>query len=210
MKWFPDWSHEVAAVIASGPSANKTDVAKLKGFAKVIVVNRSVELAPWADVWYATDFMFWAQYGRRPFGGIKVGVERKVPHDMDIRKVRVPSPHTEADKRPWMLMEPRGVIGTGGNSGFQALNLCAQFGAKRILLVGFDMTLEHGSHWHGDHIDGFRNPEAELMAKWRRTLDAQANTLSEYGIDVINTSPLSALRNFRKATIEEVMGCLVS
>lgn len=202
MKWFPNWSRDIVVVIASGPSAKGQDIASLSNVARAIAVNRSIELAPWADVWYSGDTQFWATYATRPFDGLRVTVEGRMPAGVPHHTIRIADKRTQAAERAWMLMEPRGTIGTGGNSGFQGINLAAQFGARRIILVGFDMHLNDGSHWHGDHIAGLRNPEAELMEKWRRVLDAQANTLSEYGIDVVNVSPGSALRNFRKTTIE--------
>lgn len=98
-----------------------------------------------------------------------------------------------------------GVIGGGGNSGFQAVNLAAQFGVREIILVGFDMHLGDGVHWHGRHPPGLNNPRASTVARWRERLDAQAARLARLGITVLNASPTSALTAFPKTTLEAAL-----
>lgn len=106
-----------------------------------------------------------------------------------------------------LLTAPPGIIGAGGNSGFQALNLAVQWGAARILLVGYDMTLAHGIHWHGRHGAGLHNPTDRSVARWRRAFDAAADTLAALGVQVVNTSPISALRRYPKQSFQEAAGC---
>jgi hypothetical protein len=98
-------------------------------------------------------------------------------------------------------MQFDGRIGWARNSGFQAVNMAACFGATRIVLVGFDMTLEGGSHWHGDHGTGLSNPTQKRMAEWRRDMDAAASDLARIGVEAINASKVSALVNYRKAPL---------
>ena len=100
--------------------------------------------------------------------------------------------------------EPPGWIGSGRNSGFQALNLAIQFGANPILFLGLDMRLDAGSHWHGDHPPGLNNPNPEIVEVWRRIFAAEAPRLKARGIDVVNCSPGSALDCFEMANIEDV------
>jgi hypothetical protein len=108
--------------------------------------------------------------------------------------------------RDAILTDAPGVIGGGGNSGFQAINLAVQFGAARIVLVGFDMTLAHGAHWHGRHPARLNNPTMVTTAKWRERLDAVAPAFAALGIEVLNASPISALTAYRKVSIEEALG----
>jgi len=98
-----------------------------------------------------------------------------------------------------------GVIGSGGNSGFQALNLAVQFGAKRIVLVGYDMRVDAGLHWHGAHPHGLNNPSAGSVMRWAATLDAQAPLLKRLGVEVLNASPVSALKAYPKVRLEDVL-----
>lgn len=101
-----------------------------------------------------------------------------------------------------LLFNRFGEIGWGGNGGFHALNLAIQFGARRIVLVGYDMRVDHGTHWHGDHPKGMNNPAAVNVKRWRQVLDAQAGLLKEMGVEVLNASAVSALEAYPKMTLE--------
>ena len=106
-----------------------------------------------------------------------------------------------------MLFGEPGVIGDGGNSGFQAINLAAQMGASQIVLVGFDMRIDAGLHWHGRHLHGLNNPREANVLRWRRRLDDAAGSLAERGIDVVNASQVSMLKGYRMADLGEVLAC---
>lgn len=108
--------------------------------------------------------------------------------------------------RDELLMDEAGVIGWGGNSGFHALNLALQFGAARVVLVGFDMTIAAGVHWHGVHPGHLNNPTGRLLMKWAEILDRQAPRLRALGVEVLNASPASALAAYPKVTLEEAFG----
>lgn len=104
-----------------------------------------------------------------------------------------------------LLFDNWGVIGWGSNGGFQAVNLAVQFGASRIVLVGFDMSLEKGTHWHGRHASPLNNPKQAAVDKWRIELDAQAPVLASMGIEVLNASPHSRLTAFRRVPLLEAI-----
>lgn len=104
-----------------------------------------------------------------------------------------------------MLMSKFGVIGWGGNSGFHAVNLAAQFGAAAILLVGFDMRLDHGIHWHGKHGNGLNNPMTKNVERWRRAVDGCKPVLDALGIKSFNCSPISALTAYPKMSFDEAL-----
>jgi hypothetical protein len=101
----------------------------------------------------------------------------------------------------------RGVIGWGGNSGFHAINLAVQFGVSKIILIGFDMRIDQGLHWHGKHERGLNNPTKSNVKRWRNCVDGAAATLTSMGITVINASPVSALRNYPKMDLIEALEC---
>lgn len=104
------------------------------------------------------------------------------------------------------IFDRPGVVGSGGNSGFQALNLAAQFGARRILLIGFDMHLGSGVHWYGRNAwRGANNPVTTNLMRWRDGFTSQAAVLKRMGIEVVNASADSALRCFEIASIDAVL-----
>lgn len=105
-----------------------------------------------------------------------------------------------------MLFDEPGVIGSGGNSGFQAINIAAQFGATRILLIGFDMHGANGVHWYGRNVGrNMNNPLDHNYVHWRTAFDKQAKVLAAMGIEVVNASPDSALVCFEHKTIEHTL-----
>lgn len=103
-----------------------------------------------------------------------------------------------------MLFEQQGQVGDGGNSGFQCLNLVAQMAPQRIVLVGFDMRLDKGVHWHGWHEGHLGNPRNSKLPRWRRALDGAAALLTARGVEVLNASPVSTLTAYEMCDIEKV------
>jgi hypothetical protein len=96
----------------------------------------------------------------------------KLAHDTGVCATYRDVHKIEVRDHDLMLFEEPGVIGSGGNSGFQALNIAAQFGATRILLIGFDMHAAKGAHWYG--MNGWKNasnPMDTNYVHWRKALD---------------------------------------
>lgn len=192
--WFPDWTGETAVIVASGPSAAMVPLRRARGRARFIAINTSWKLAPWADVLYACDLAWWDYAKGCPaFKGLKLTVDRRAAE-------MYPDVHLVGCRKPddRFVVEPVGTVGWGGNSGFHALNLAVQFGAKRIVLVGYDMTIKAGCHWHGRHPGAMHNPTAGIAERWRRAVDAAAAVIEQLGVEVINASPVSALRSYPK------------
>lgn len=108
---------------------------------------------------------------------------------------------------PGLVVGRPGVLAWGRNSGFQAVNLAVQLGARRIVLVGFDCSLAAGVHWHGRHGRGLSNPTRPGVEKWRDALDRVAGQLAELQIEVFNASAASALRNYPKRPLLEAVTC---
>lgn len=194
-EWFPDWRGQRCAIIASGPSAKLENLDDLRDQARIIVINNSWQLAPWADVLYACDAEWWGR-NEPDFAGIKVSGLGGGDHQVEI--ARDPGGR-------WlnkMVFDHPGVIGAGGNSGFQALNLTVQFGSVDIALVGFDMQVDRGVHWHGAHPNG-KNPRPVTIDAWRAHLDNAATSLESRGVSVANCSAASALTQYKKIELGE-------
>lgn len=81
------------------------------------------------------------------------------------------------------------------NSGMRAIQFAESQGAKRILLLGFDCCTAAGTHWHGDHPDGLRNPTTETPERWQRHFDALQPLTAH--CDIINCSTNTRLTQFR-------------
>lgn len=175
-----------------------------------MAINNSWQLVPWADALYGCDANWWKinRTVADNFAGLKISQDAKCER-LFSGLIRVVHCRRNVDGRPAeILVDVPAVIGWGGNSGFQALNLAVQFGAKRIIMAGFDMTLKAGIHWHGKHPKGLNNPQERNVNRWRSALDAVAPQLSALGITVINASQVSALTAYTKMSLEEALGAL--
>lgn len=160
-----------------------------------------MRLCPWADVVYGCDGPWWQnKRGLPDFKGTKLAHDTGVCADYrDVHKI-------EVRDHDLMLFDEPGVIGSGGNSGFQAINIAAQFGASRILLIGFDMHAASGVHWYGLNVGRNRgNPLDHNYVSWREALNEQSRVLRGMGVEVINASLESALVCFEKKSIEETL-----
>lgn len=197
-KWWPDWSGETCVIVGAGPSARITPLEDVSGKARVIAINNSWKLCPWADVLYATDYRWWASNHDVPFRGLKVSGDRRSTKFEGVKLVHVRRGSDE------FVVTPQGVVAWGGNSGMQALNLAVQWGCQKIILTGIDATVEHGTHWHGDHPD-MGNPNSGTVRRWRRAIDAAAPVIAGLGVSVINVSPISTLEAYPKMTFKEAL-----
>lgn len=200
-----DWVGQTCAIIASGPSAKKAGVHLLQGKMRCIAIKENVNLAPWADVVYGCDRWWWEwRKGLPEYKGIKIAYDRtlagKYPDIQFIDIVKT------ADR---LVLDSPGVTGSGGNSGFQALNIAVSAGVKRIILIGFDMTDRSGVHWYGrNRAHGSNNPTEDNFRRWRAAFKNASAQLHELGIEVSNASQDSVLTCFKKQSVEACINTL--
>lgn len=162
------------AVLATGPSMSQELADYVRGKCKVVAVSDAYKLAPWADALVSNDRNWWDNnIAARQFAGRR------------FASVALPG-GVEALPRV-------GVFGGGLNSGLQGMRAAELLGAKRILLLGFDMA---GTHYFGPHPAPLKNTTAKRFVKHIE----QFNKWS--GCPVINCTPRSALKRFPMSTIE--------
>lgn len=207
----PEWRGETAVILASGPSLTREQCEAVRGKCRVIAVNnqgidtdcdgvRVPAFAPWADVLYAADAKWWRHYADRAlkFAGRKVTIRDTLPWP-EVYSLKQSSEHASFDPRPTHLV-------SGGNSGYQAIHLAVHFGARRIILLGYDMKegRNRRRHWFGNH-EGKLNSRGNFFG-WMRAMDKFAKVLAHMNVEVINCTADTALRSFRRAPLTEVIG----
>lgn len=203
----PEWVGQTAAILASGPSMTRAQAEAVRGRCRVIAVNNQgidtecdgvmvPALAPWADILYAADAKWWRCYHERAlkFAGRKVTIRPTLPWD-EVYSLVQSIEHASFDPRPTHLV-------SGGNSGYQAIHLAVHLGATRIILLGFDMKdgRNRRRHWFGNHpkkLDSRGN-----YSLWLRAFDKLAKVLDHKGIEVLNCTPDTALRSFKRVPLE--------
>jgi hypothetical protein len=106
-----------------------------------------------------------------------------------------------------LLVEEPLALGNGGNSGFQGLNLVAQFGATSIMVVGLDCRDHKGLlHWYGRNTaPGMNNPDRSNFNRWSPAFDLARKDADSLGIEIVNCSPISAISSFKKMSVNETL-----
>lgn len=94
-------------------------------------------------------------------------------------------------------------IKTGSNSGYQAINVAVLAGAKRVLLLGYDMRFASGrTHSHGGHP--VQMPE-DAYRSYARKFSSMVPHLKRLGVEVLNCTPSSAITCFPAVGLASVL-----
>ncbi len=205
-----EWPGETCFILGGGPSLRGFNAEMLRGH-RVIVINNSYLLAPWADVLLYCDRSWWLAHRRRwkdPKGNEQPGAL-----ELFTGKYRVSIATSEDGTR---RMRSAGVSGLetrpdalrhGSNSGYLAIGLAYHFGVSRIVLLGYDMHVDgKQTHWHAGHPNHTPEVQAkslrELFLPHFRTL---AEPLKRAGVEVLNATPGSALTCWPHKPLSEIL-----
>jgi hypothetical protein len=190
------WPGETVVCIASGPSLTREDCELVRGKARVIAINNSYQLAPFADALYACDARWWKWHkGAKDFHGLTFALERRsAQYRKDITVLKVGKPEG-------LSLDPM-YLNTGKNSGYQALNLSVLMGASRVILLGYDMQRgpKGEMHWHPEHP--MKTPH--MYVEFRRRFESLIEPMRTAGVEVINCTRSTALECFPKRPLEQM------
>jgi len=207
--------------IASGPSLKAEDVDYVKGKATVIAINDAVRLAPWADVVYSSDKRWMMANCKKlqSHPGIKVRVHAKhdIPTSRPVDGRHCPDCRLRLPTgRPcWcagivtlknagytgLSLDPEAIVAPD-NSGSSAINVAVHLGAKRILLLGYDMGPHNGRRHFFD-----TEPQScqSDFYKFRKLTATMVEPLKAAGIEVLNCSWRTALDCFPQMPLREAL-----
>lgn len=176
------------------------DAEAVRGRGTVIAIGNTGELAPWADIAYSCDPTWWRTYGGR-FAGFK---GRRIALAYEVLPAGVEGiPYRNA---PGLGTDR---IHTGNNSGYQAINLAFLEGARRIVLLGYDMQHTGGRHhWHPDHPRHLGNFNPGMPELCRPKFTPLAADLARAGVTVINASRETALTCFTRQPLTDVLASI--
>jgi len=212
VRYMDRWQGQTIVCAASGPSLTVEQLEKVKQTsARLIVINDTYKLAPWADVLYASDARWWSHHienVRQNFEGEFWTMQEDAWQHHGV--MLAPAKYENG------LNTDPGWINHGTHSGFQAINLAYQFGAAKILLLGYDCKYKHHPdcrpdqdgkcrppdicqrHWFGSHPKGWG--DANHIARW-----VQSYRTINCDRPIINCSPDSAVDAFPKMTLDEAL-----
>lgn len=192
--------------VATGPSLTPEDVDRCRGRATVVCVNDAHRLAPWADVLYSSDRYWWKFHQGVPsFAGYKAGIEYspgRGPHE--LRALMPQLAIYRHTGHQGVEMRPDGLRTCGQNSGGAAVNLAVHLGARRIVLLGYDMGDVTGKkHFFGAHPPALNAPHN--FPQWRAAFDTMAAPLRDAGVEVLNCTRTTSLTAFPCVPLEEAL-----
>lgn len=197
----------VVICLASGPSLTASDVELCRGKGIVVCVNDAYRFAPWADVLYSSDRYWWQHYRGVPeFHGLKATIEYTPGRYAAALLTMVPDlvvfRHTGHLGIEWA---PDGLRTCGQNSGGAAVNLAVHLGARRIVLLGYDLGrgTDGKTHFFGDHPPPLNGRQD--FVHWRRCFEEMVAPLEELGVEVVNCSRRTSLNAFACRPLEEVI-----
>ena len=168
----------------------------------VIGVNMAIKLGDWIDVMFFGDDNFWnvRKYEIINYKGIRTTIidkaKREIPSKIKLLK---------RDPKKVGISKNKSMLCWNFNSGSAAINLAVHFGAKQIILLGFDMKLDKSSnqHWHKYYYSG-----KAVQSNFRKHLESFpqiAADAKQMGIEILNANPDSRIDNFPKVSLKEVL-----
>lgn len=192
------WPDSTIVCVGTGPSLTQDDVDACRGKARVIAVKNAVDLAPWADVVYGAGVdstRWWHHHGAR-VAAAHAGLRFTLDKDC-VRWATLLKYGTDFG----LSLEPD-RLALGRHSGYQAINLAVHLGAKRIVLLGYDMQpAGDRHHFFGDHPTGSR----PRYRDWVPHFASLVEPLAALGIEIVNASRATAIEAFPKMTLAEAL-----
>lgn len=217
--WKPPklWEGDTVFIIGGGDSLRGTrgplslsfDVERIKGF-RVIGVNDAYLLGPWVDCCFFGDHAWFKRHykgvldfdeyvgmpGLLKYNGLKVTCCQAVAGSKGIHLLQL---------RPCGLHTDPGYIGWNNSSGAASINLAINFGAKRVVLLGYDghRGTDGAVNWHKNITDvkdsvfdkqmrGFVNLNNDILCK-------------RPDVEILNANPDSSIDLWPKVTLDEAI-----
>lgn len=179
----------------------------------VIGINVAFLIGDWIDVVFFGDSNFFNSY-KLPlsnFPGLKMTCSPNKDHIPWIKFL----PRNPKQKRG--ISKDASKVSWNYNSGAAAISIAANAGAKRIILLGFDMVLdaEENQHWHdlynkkaqraNKNHRGTGKSKPLPFDRHLRGFDAIAEDAKKRGITIINASSNSRIEQFEKISVQELI-----
>jgi hypothetical protein len=179
----------------------------------VIGINISFMIGDWIDMMFFGDEKFYTIYKEHlaMFPGLKVSCHVNMKSVPWIK-------YLEKDGRKAQGISPKpNAVGWNNNSGAAAISVAANAGAKRIMLLGFDMCKDEKNrkHWHNVYasietrqIIKARNINRVAPLPFERHLrgfPAIARDAKARGIEILNVSPDSKITVFPKVSVKDIL-----
>lgn len=183
------WQGETVFIVGGGPSLKGMDLSGLAE-RRTIAVNNAFRITPNPDVIFYADTRWWGWNGKEialDFPGRVISTCSASQAFLDPRVCRMGRCYRFTEEGGAALSHDPTLL-AGPDSGYMAMNLAYLFGAKRVVLLGFDMGFVNGeAHWHKDHE--VPTPESNYTDLFAPRYPALVKALKEVGVEVIRCTP---------------------
>ena len=193
------WDGGDVFILGGGPSLAQVDASRLVG-QKAIAVNTAFKYFPQSPVMYFMDCHWldrnWQEL--RKFRGLRVS---SCPKTKELAWILFLD-HNYATR--YGLDDRPGFIARANNSGCGAVALGHKLGAKRAILLGFDMRVVDGQHnFHTEHTR--KVAESLYRTQFMKGFEKLKVAADAAGYDILNATPDSALECFPQISLDEVL-----
>lgn len=173
----------------------------------VIGVNAAYLIGDWIDIVFFGDHGFFLRHkaGLAAFPGLKVSCTPYVEKHKWVKFVARDTSH------PRGLTSNPEMVSWNFNSGAAAINLAVHTGARRIILLGFDMKLSSANrqHWHDVYKVGEIKSQKQLLRlpfdRHLRPFPMIAQDARKLGVEILNANPDSQIDCFPKFSLKELL-----
>jgi len=170
----------------------------------VIGINVAYLLGNWIDMVFFGDVGFFLNHEQRlaDFQGLKVTCHPRGDRYDWLKYLAKDRNHSKGISSNPMM------VSWNGNSGAAAISLAVHTGAKRIILLGFDMKLNGNrrQHWHDLYNKGERHNARKLpFDRHLRGFSQIAKDAKQMKVEILNASPISDIKEFPKYTVKELL-----
>lgn len=193
------WPGCTMVLLGDGPSLDLQDVNAVRvSGVRVLAMNTSFRLAPWADVlwsYHTRDLQQVSGVDPRTFGGLIFSAE----------PAPAPWPVLAMTGAEGLELDPTGVR-HGNHSGYSAINVAVHLGAGRIILLGYDCSAAEDGRVNFARPADYAGRSAYRFEHWRKRYASLVGPLRTAGVEVLNASRRTAIDDFPRMPLWEALG----
>jgi len=203
------WKGRRCFIVGGGPSLKGFNFARLDQ-ELTIAVNRAFEVMSPSVILWGDYVTFYRALMAGEFGG---AATRRFQSSAAMKvAVNISAYEYPPDVYPIRATPAQNCVthslsdglGTGGNSGYAALNFAVCLGASPIYLLGFDMKGDGEGHQAWFH-SGYKSDQGSGVYKhFISAFEEAAPIIEGRGIEVVNLNPKSAMKCFPTGDINKL------
>lgn len=200
------WPGSTVFIIGGGPSLLQHDLSIIHN-QRAIGVNHAFSLGPWIDIcWFGDKQWLHTNIKKlNQFGGLIATCSTEIES-----RQRKNIKYVGRSKQYGIEFKKRTHVAWNSNSGASAISLAYWLGARRVILLGFDMRIPadpaENTHWHNEYEKKFErtgklfNPYPRFLKGW----DFIVKDAAHIGLEIITCCADSALTMIPFKPFEEI------